>query len=541
MSGLFFANLAGLWALIGVPAVLLIHFLQRESRRVVTGTLFLLEQLAPESAQGRRFDRLRNSVSLWLQLLAILLITWLLAEPRWIRHDSAQTVAIVLDDSASMSAFADDARQALADRASSLSSAAAHTDWTLLDSHGTRLYHGPNSTGLLAALKNWKPTAPEHDPAPAFRTAQSLVRQKGAVLYLTDHAAAVPPRVECLAVGRPFNNVGFTGLRADAAGWQVLVKNNSDQPATRTWKLDGQPRGTVELGPNGMAELTSQFPGLVERCTLQLEADRFTLDDTLPVQRPCPKQLGIYSDPGTPFDDFFKAFAASISDRSPTGRDLRLVRFDPLYPKPLEGGSIVFVDQPGVPGKLLTGSIIAENHPLVHDLVWQGLLVNETLVITPEASDEPLVSQDGRPLLFLRRIGKSRSLMVNFDLRYSNATRLPAFVLALHRFTEIVRAERSDTESLNVETRQLLPDDSRAPEVPGFFERPQLKAAAHFADSRETDFRQASSSDPVRRIVTELRQRNSEEDFLTPVWVLLLLATIAGSWLLTGPKTRGVA
>ena len=44
----------GFSALLGVPAILLIHFLQRESRRVVVSTLFLIEQLAPISAQGRR-------------------------------------------------------------------------------------------------------------------------------------------------------------------------------------------------------------------------------------------------------------------------------------------------------------------------------------------------------------------------------------------------------------------------------------------------------------------------------------------------------
>src|ERR1051326_1563747 len=104
-----FANPVGLWALLGVPPILAIHFLQQRARVARTSTWFLIEKLAPDSARGRTWDRLRSSRTLWLQLLAVLAVTWLLAEPRWVRAESAQTVVIVLDASASMEAFRADA------------------------------------------------------------------------------------------------------------------------------------------------------------------------------------------------------------------------------------------------------------------------------------------------------------------------------------------------------------------------------------------------------------------------------------------------
>src|SRR5687767_10453348 len=107
-----FANLAGFWALRGVPAILAIHFLQQRSRNAVTSTWFLIEPFAPRSVGGRTWEKLRSSRALWLQLLAALLITWLLVEPRWPRAESAQTVVLVLDSSASMSAFRAEAAQA---------------------------------------------------------------------------------------------------------------------------------------------------------------------------------------------------------------------------------------------------------------------------------------------------------------------------------------------------------------------------------------------------------------------------------------------
>src|SRR6516225_2516595 len=110
---IFFSHPAGFFALLAVPAVLLIHFLQRESRQVTVSTLFLLDVLAPESAAGRRFERLRQSVPLWLQLLSALLLTWLIVQPRWVRRHSVQQIVLLLDSSVSMSAFHTETLKAL--------------------------------------------------------------------------------------------------------------------------------------------------------------------------------------------------------------------------------------------------------------------------------------------------------------------------------------------------------------------------------------------------------------------------------------------
>src|SRR5262249_44733094 len=102
---LILGNPAGLWALLGVPAVLAVHWLQQRVTPTPVSTLFLIQALAPASVRGRRIDRLRSSIPLWLQLAAVLVLAWVAAEPRWVRADSVQRVAVVLDDSASMAAF----------------------------------------------------------------------------------------------------------------------------------------------------------------------------------------------------------------------------------------------------------------------------------------------------------------------------------------------------------------------------------------------------------------------------------------------------
>ena len=100
-----FANPWGLLALLGLPAVLAIHFLQRRTRTIRVSTLFLLEHRRDQSRAGRRFDRLRSSIPLWLQLLMVLLLAAHLSQPRVPVAGSVRRVAVVLDGSASMRVF----------------------------------------------------------------------------------------------------------------------------------------------------------------------------------------------------------------------------------------------------------------------------------------------------------------------------------------------------------------------------------------------------------------------------------------------------
>src|SRR3954470_10794669 len=176
-----FANPAGFWALLGVPAILAIHFLQQRARTARTSTWFLIEKLAPDSARGRTWDRLRTSRALWLQLLAVLVATWLLTEPRWVRPESAQTVVIVLDASASMEAFRAEALAA-AEREMNLSDGlATHTTWVVMttDPRSPPLYRGPSKEAASAALANWQPELGQHDLAPVLRLAHGLAGASG--------------------------------------------------------------------------------------------------------------------------------------------------------------------------------------------------------------------------------------------------------------------------------------------------------------------------------------------------------------------------
>ncbi len=583
---LSFGNPLGAWALAGVPVILAIHFLQRQARSVVTSTLFLLEQIGPVNAQGRRLERLRNSLPLWLQLLAVLLVTWLLVQPRWLRADSAQTIVLVLDSSVSMQAFRAELDAALPPQIERLKNAAARTEWIVLESDPARptVYSGPNDRDALAAINAWQPRLGSHDAGPALRAARALPRENGAVIFVTDHVTAIPEGVDLVAVGKPMTNVGFSGLATDGPEWTALVRNPSDEPQNPTWfveTLGGITTDPVALtiAPGQTQVLRGRLPDGVDRITLRLSEDEFPLDDQLPIQRPEPKRLRLAVQAGTPFDAFFKRLVDSLPSVEPAEESeaaVRLLAYNPLAPGAANGDAVVLVSDPAPSARYRTGDIFAEEEPLTTDLSWQSLIVRETLGMPRRDGDRVLLWQGEHPLIFLRPAAddvtgpggkRGTALVVNFDLRQSNAERLPAFVILLHRFLEGVRSNEVAPESKNVETNQRLdvalradggvpvingesenrsisPNSIlRAPAEPGFFTVSQgdvslVNGAAFFADAREADFRAAASTDTLAAKQRELVERNSRQDLLTPVWALALLGVCVASWAAVGRKER---
>ena len=144
----------GLLALLGLPAVLAIHLLQRRAVVIPVSTLFLLESLPRESDAGRRVERLRKSLPLGLQLLGMLILTWLLTDPQWLEKNSVQRIAVVLDSSASMSVAKPVVLTDLPRDLARLASATTQSEVYLLDSRqtGGPLYHGPDGEGIRTAL-----------------------------------------------------------------------------------------------------------------------------------------------------------------------------------------------------------------------------------------------------------------------------------------------------------------------------------------------------------------------------------------------------
>ena len=577
-----FANPLGLLSLLAIPVVLAIHFLQRKSITLPISTLFLLERTQREATSGRRFERLIPSVPLWMQILAVLLLAWLLSEPRFQKENTVQRVAIVVDASASMTVFKKEALDALRKLVPDLQGRATSMELTLLPTTpgADRLYAGTSVEEMLGALDAFAPDGGLLDPSYSLRLARSIVSKDGIVIFLTDTPTeALPYDAQPVSVGKPLGNVGFTGIsfaeKEGAPIWQAIIRNYGNEPATRTWSLQTKTSSTeprqFEIGAKSFVTIQAAFPEEAEEVRIALSADDFTLDDTMPLVLPRPKALELYTATSSAFRDLTEKLLRSLASTRPGNdaatADLAITSYDPLDPTLPESNAILFVEDPTSAGRYLKGGILAEAHPLMDGINWQSLLVRETLQLPRQQADRVLLWQEKRQLIFLRENGPKRILCFNFDLRLSNATQQPAFIVLLHRFAETIRAEKVSHQALNLETGQPIriasapgvpmtidatdaswknvpsPPAGRAPSLPGFLtvtqgEASLLHAAIHFADTREADLSACAQSETEPIANTASLQLHTVPDPFARIWVLVLLAALLSAWHFTAPKER---
>jgi hypothetical protein len=586
-------NAGGLWALVGVPAILAIHFLQQRARLARTSTWFLIERLAPDSARGRTWDRLRTSRTLWLQLLAVLLATWILIEPRWVRSESAQTVVVVFDASASMEAFRSAAIAAAEHEMAQADGLASHTTWVVMTTNPRQppLYRGTERAAAEGALASWHPELGEHDVGPALRLARGLAGIGGRTLLITDVRAKSPPDQRAVGVGRPIDNVGFAGssVAHDEQGyfWRALIKNHATTAQHRTWYLEaaGQasPQQAVDLAPEALHEISARFPPGMDELTVVLSPDSFTADDRLPIVRPIAKPLSVSVDGDDDATEFFRRIARSVegvtvATNVPTAT-LRLGRISAADLATERRGGIFWAPadrRQQIP--LMTDPIVAERNALVAGLNWQGWIGTGPDGFSLEPGDVPLLWQDRWPLALLRpatsansapaKVPHGNQLLLAFDWGTSNAARLPAMVLLGERFLAQERDAQNAPYTQNfdcgaaVTIADAIPagpltltfraaaggpaevrivssaerSELRAPGRAGLFsvtrgDQKVVQGSAQFADARQGDFRNADTF--VIDIPGERRaalERNTQDDPLATVWLVTLMAILLASW-----------
>jgi hypothetical protein len=579
------SNPLGLIALLGIPAVLVIHFLQRKAKELPVSTLFLLEHTRREAASGRRFERLIPSIPLWMQLLAVLLLTWILVEPRYQKSGSVQRIGIVIDSSASMGVFKEAAIQRLKEILPSLRGQATEIQITVLESQPNRprIHAGSSIEELVRAIELWQPTSGPVDPAQALRLARSLVSRDGIVVYLTDTPQEpLPFDARLVSVGKPLDNVGFTGVsfakEGDTVIWRAMVKNHGKQAADRTWNLQtstgSTPSRPIHLEPGAMVTLQAAFPENSASVRAVLSPDAFTPDDVLPILLPQPKTLGLKSAVSTNFSEFSAKLLQSMeyAEISAEGKesDLTIASYNPLDPVSPTGNALMFLEDETRTGAWLKGGIVAESHPLMDGLNWQSLLIRETIQFESREDDQVLLWQDKRPLIMLRTSGDKQQLLINFDPSLSNAGKQPAFVILCHRFADSIRRKKVAPVAENLETGQPihltslkdkplkasattpdgkpigLPEDDgiqHAIRSPGFQTitqngTPLLTAAVHFGDPREADFTACASNETGALENRARIEQHTRPDPLWRTWILLLAAALIVSWKFTAGRHR---
>jgi hypothetical protein len=570
VNTLLIGNPSGAWALLAAPAIFAIHFLQERTRVLPSSTLFLLGAVDPATPRGVVLRRLRSSWTLWLQVLAALLLAWVLCEPRWVHPGAWRRITLVVDDSASMGAFRSRVIQGLETVLRPVARTPVYTEWTVLAASRAHdpLYRGPSLDAALNAVQAGEWVYPEGD---LHRVLTSAVLSRGnvpgSVFWITDRQReGLPAGVQTLAFGEPLPNCGWAGLRVWTAGgetlWEAIVRNWSDTAQKRSWAWSDPAGETtkqdLELLPGGLVTLRGTFPEGVSRGRLSLSGDVFALDDSLDLLKPLPRPLrvGCVLEGGAPAE-----WTRRVVETVPGGEfvkagNVRVLVASADAPAARRSVALVlFAGREFPPG---AGVAVGEEHPLVAGQDWQGLLIGATGDLTPAAGDAVLVWRAGKPLVWLGSVEGSPRLVFNFPFSKSNADRLPAMVLLLGRFLARVQSLGDDFCRDNAVVGEAIPVTSgngwrlhpaqgapiplparvalTAPWQPGPFEvrdaqqKVVYEGAAQFVDPRESDFSAASWFTDLGDVGGQMNLQQSEPDSLNELWILLAGLAMLGAW-----------
>ena len=76
-----FFNAIGLIALIGVPIIIILHMLKRKQKDVIIPSTYLWERAVDTSVQSKPWQKLKKSLPLILQLIAVTALGLAVARP----------------------------------------------------------------------------------------------------------------------------------------------------------------------------------------------------------------------------------------------------------------------------------------------------------------------------------------------------------------------------------------------------------------------------------------------------------------------------
>ncbi len=572
---LYFANPFGLMALLAIGPLVYLHFFRRQTRRQVVNTLFLVEKSSINREAGNLRDRWRRSTSFWLQLAALLVLAWLLAEPRWANTQRVGKLAFVLDSSASMSAFREETAGEIRKVGKLMGERLPAVEYALLESGsaGGALYRGRSLGDLLAALHAWAPRLGGHSARESLRDARELVGRDGFVVWVSDRRSEeTTDGVEELLVGRALENVGVAGVRVYREGgdrrWRAIVSNYGLEKASREWWLEFEggrsPSKALEVEAGRSVVLEGRFPEGKDAVGLALTSDSFGLDDFAPILVEQGKGLSLWLAESDRYAALFRRLADSVAgsriaqERERADLEMRTVLAGDSLDAPAAG--IYFVSgEDEKPAAIARGVLVPSNHSYNESLSWEGLYLRSGRRLETTPQDEVLLWMGGEALVFLR----GKALVFNFEVRESNLDRLPAFVLLAGRHLESLRSQKPAFEVVDCDTGQELAlalpakegvaimrewrigdedtvarelgSRARAPWEPRFFSVEQngiqlLKGAARFADVRESNFQAASSGFDIEAFDGKVVETYYDDDFYASIWLLCLGGLMLAAW-----------
>ena len=498
---LLFAGLLG--------AIVLLYMLRLKRRERVVPSNLLWQSAIRDLQANSPWQKLRSSLLMWLQLAFLALAVFALARPAIkVLSSGGQTVAIVLDGSASMGATDvapsrfDDARA----RALKLVNGLASGDTGTVLLAGTRTRVLAPLTAEKNALKGAVARADNGDTGSNLREAivlaASLLRdKKNPQIYVFSDGAAPALQdldvgnvgLQFVKVGQSNDNLALTALDArrgyggsNAAQVFATVSNFGDKARKINLELsrDGGlitvrpmtvPAATVKNGARAPGQASELFDGL--NFDAGLFSAKFDAGDALKADNVAWANL----DPPRPIsvlltgDNLFLERALNVDPNvkvftgaPPPGRAFDVVVCDGSIPANLpDTNQLIFnaftpltpVEKIGVAQQPSVADY-DRTDPVTRYAPWNDLKFIQSLAVKVKPWGKVVVEAERTPLIVVGEKGGKRAVWVGFDLRDSDLPLRPAFpifiVNSLHWLTA-PRGLNNQTEGAPLRTGGAVP------------------------------------------------------------------------------------
>ena len=475
-----FLNAAGLFLLLFIPVVLLFHLLRARRRILQVSTQQFWNPKSEKQGHAHIFSaRLLLSPSLLMQLFAVLMLACAFAQPTINIVDRGWPRAIlVIDNSASMSATdgqssrLDTAKRGAVDFVRSLG--AGQEGMVILTGSAPKIALPFTSDGskLKQAIENIAPTAEVDNIGAALQLAKAIGRggPDATIQVFSDNAPYLDESGQSVAwhqIGKDAENVGITAFSLRRVPnsddeFQALITLANFGSAERRVPLD------LSIDQEKIFSERATLPASAKRSyivpfrsktdsvvTAQIDPhDALAIDDVaqavlseqhnrikvvLVTSGNRPLEQALLSDPRVDLE------LAGIDELENATADV--IVFDRHFPAKLPPGNHLLIGDPPEWAPLRHGGVAQSasvidwdrDHPVLKGLDLSGVETGEVMIVEPEAHCTRLIESKQTPLSMACSDGRTRTILLGFDLTQSNLPSRAIFPVLMSNFVEWLR------------------------------------------------------------------------------------------------------
>lgn len=479
---------AGLYLLLAIPVVVLLHLFRRERRRRSVSSILLWQEIRDQSSRRIR-PKLLRSINLLLQVLAIAAAALVLSDPVLASSavEGPQRLILLIDRSASMGVAEgslsrmDLAKNRLRER---MSSARRDTEMMIVSMGEYPRIEQPFTTDQTVLLDTLRRITATDERAELSRSVEFVTALGGGsantgVALFTDGAFDAAefalPTVELYRVGSVQPNTGITRFelrRADAAIEALLeIANYAPEARTVTVRLDRDDAAvaeqTIELAADASQLIAMSIRGqhgIAISATLTDANDALAADDRAVViinqSEPVRVQLV------TPGNFFLQTALDVLPDVSVTSVDTYdaalssdVVVFDSVATPAVDSGSVLVVntalqDGPFTPGETMPslGTITLQASELTGGVRLDTVEVLRVLSGQLASGVAVHALRGPHPVLYSYRTDRLRLVGLNLSTNETDLALSPGFPVLISniiswlsptRATNLIRSTRT--------------------------------------------------------------------------------------------------